>query len=156
MKKNKNLIQWFLVVGIAIGLIASFVFKEAEFSKENIEEVKKIKIGGEELRVELATTLEARTQGLSYRATLAEGDSMLFVFDQPGFYSFWMKDMNFPIDIIWIDEDLRVVYIKENAEPSSYPEAFTPSKKALYVLETVSGFSSENSLKEGDKVELSH
>ena len=75
---------------------------------------------------------------------------MLFVFDKPGQYPFWMKDMNFAIDIIWIGEDLRVVYIKKDARPELYPETYTPTENAKYVLEVPAGFSEKNNLKVGD------
>ena len=78
----------------------------------------------------------------------------IFVFDKSYKYSFWMKDMLFPIDIIWIGEDFSVVDITENAEPNSYPNLFTPREEALYVLEVNAGFSNEKGLKIGDKVEF--
>ena len=56
--------------------------------------------------------------------------------------------------MIWIGEDMNVVYIKNNAEPYSYPTTYGPQKDAMYVLETISGFSGKNNLKEGDKVEF--
>ena len=62
------------------------------------------------------------------------------MFDEAGIYAFWMKDMMFPIDIIWLDEGFRVVAIAENAAPSSFPNLFTPSSPAQYVLEVPSGF----------------
>ena len=80
---------------------------------------------------------------------------MLFEFAEPDFYGFWMKDMNYPIDIIWLSDDFRVVFIKENASPASYPETFMPSAPARYVLETAAGFSEKNNLKIGDKASFS-
>jgi uncharacterized membrane protein (UPF0127 family) len=77
---------------------------------------------------------------------------MLFVFDRPDTYSFWMKDMNFPIDIIWLSSDMKVVYTKKNARPELYPEIYIPKEKAKYVLEVVAGFSDKNNLQEGDSV----
>ena len=85
---------------------------------------------------------------------LKENEGMLFVFNHADKYSFWMKDMNFPIDIVWIGEDMHVVYIKKNALPTSYPETFTPNQDAKYVLEVISSFSEKNNLKVGDKVEF--
>ena len=105
----------------------------------------------------LAQSLEDRVLGLSGREKLDENEGLLFIFDSPGIYPFWMKDMNFPIDIVWIGEDSgewRVVYIKKNAMPDSYPETFSPDKNAKYVLETVSGFFEKNNLKIGDTVEF--
>lgn len=60
---------------------------------------------------------------------------MLFVFPQVGIYSFWMKDMNFPLDIVWIDENNTVVDRVINALPESYPKTFTPHASAARVLE---------------------
>jgi uncharacterized membrane protein (UPF0127 family) len=79
---------------------------------------------------------------------------MLFVFDKPSIYPFWMKDMNFPIDMIWIGENDEVVYIEKNAQPDSYPETFVSSQNAKYVLEVISSFSEKNNLKVGDRVEF--
>lgn len=114
-----------------------------------------VEIAGVKLKTDVVSSLEEKEKGLSGRNELKEDESMLFVFDSAGRHSFWMKDMNFPIDIIWIGEDLRVVYIKKNALPTSYPEIFTPNKDTKYVLEAVSSFSKKNNLKEGDEVEFS-
>ena len=60
-----------------------------------------------------------------------------------------MKEMNFPIDIIWLDENLKIVAIKENAMTESYPEVFTPSTPARYVLEVPAGFVQKNKISVG-------
>jgi hypothetical protein len=119
---------------------------------ERLEDIKQVKIAGQVLNVDLAITPEAQAEGLSSRGTLDKNEGMLFVFPQPGRYPFWMKDMNFPLDIIWIGEDLKVVYIQKNALPESYPESFTPEKNAKYVLEVSEAFADKNNLKEGDSV----
>src|SRR3989344_573955 len=75
--------------------------------------IKAIQIMGQNIRVNLATTDAAREQGLSGRENLKEEEGMLFVFDYPDKYSFWMKDMNFPIDMIWIIENKKIIYIKK-------------------------------------------
>jgi len=62
--------------------------------------------------------------------------------------------MNFPIDMIWIGEDMKVIYIKKNAEPESYPETFGPDANAKYVLEILAGFSDQNNLQVGDSAQL--
>ena len=114
----------------------------------------KIKIAGKILKVDLASTPETQEQGLSGRSGLEEDSGMLFIFDNPGKYAFWMKDMNFTIDMIWIGEDLSVIYIKENATPESYPGTFVSNKDAKYVLEVNALFSKKNNLKVGDKMEF--
>ena len=118
--------------------------------------IKAIQIMGQNIRVNLATTDAAREQGLSGRENLKEDEGMLFVFDYPDKYSFWMKDMNFPIDMIWIGENKEIIYIKRDARPESFPESYGPTADAKYVLEIVSGLSSKNNLKEGDKVEFKY
>lgn len=141
---KKNLFLLIIVLCAGFFLINYFPAK-----KENI---KYVKIAGQNIKVNLAATDKAREQGLSGRNDLKENEGMLFIFDHEGLYSFWMKDMNFPIDIIWINKDLKVVYIKKNALPESYPETYSPSENAKYVLEVVSDFSEKNDLKAGDSV----
>ncbi len=80
---------------------------------------------------------------------------MLFVFDKPGRYGFWMYGMKFPLDIIWIEESLRIVHIVENAQPcSNICETYEPPAEALYVIEVNAGFVEKYGLKVGDVVEI--
>jgi len=89
--------------------------------------------------VSIAETKEEHTRGLSGRENLDASTGLLFIFDQPDRYGFWMPDMYFPIDIIWIDADWRIVDIAESVPPDSYPKVFTPTTPALYVLEVNAG-----------------
>ncbi len=106
--------------------------------------------------VEVADNPLARTQGLSGRESLQEGEGLLFVFDRPGRHSFWMKDMNFPIDIIWLEGDGDVVHIEKDVRPDSYPQTFTPRLPARYVLEVNAGFTENQNIKVGDKAEFGY
>ncbi len=118
-----------------------------------------VNIAGQNLKVDLALTEAEQEQGLSGRQSLNENEGMLFVFDTPGKYAFWMKDMNFPLDIIWIGENMQVVYIKKNALPELYPETYGPGLNdgdAKYVLEVTAGFSDKNNLKVGDNVTFTY
>lgn len=105
-----------------------------------------LKINEIDLYVELADTPEKRAQGLSGRKELNHDRGILFVFDKSDAYSFWMKDMNFPIDIIWIGEDLKIADITRNVNPESYPKTFQPKKSAKYVLEVNAGWSLKNGI----------
>lgn len=118
------------------------------------EGVRYIIIAGQSIKVDLALTPAEQNQGLSGRSALLEDEGMLFVFDTPGKYSFWMKDMNFPIDMIWIGEDKKIIYVKKDARPELYPETYGPDTDASYVLEVVSGFADKHNLQIGDSVEL--
>ncbi len=114
-----------------------------------------LSIGSATVRAEIAETTEQRVRGLSGRVQLGKDEGMLFVFSVPGTYAIWMPDMNFPIDIIWLDENMNVVDIKEHATPESYPEKFKPNKPASYVLEVSSGYVKEKGIQVGTKVAIS-
>ena len=114
----------------------------------------KVIINGFELRVYLAVTNDQQIKGLSVKDHLKENEGMLFVYQQPSRQGFWMKDMKFPIDIIWLDNNGTVVYIKNSLQPCIMTFAFlcptyTPDKDSLYVLETGSGFSKKHGIKIG-------
>jgi len=113
-----------------------------------------VTVGSVKVLVDVADTPALREQGLSGRKSLEKGEGMLFVFDTPGIYSFWMKDMNFPIDIIWINQNKKIVYIKENVTPGSFPQAFASTENAQYVLEVPAGFSARNNVQVGDIIDL--
>lgn len=111
-------------------------------------------LGGQVVFVEIADTPTSQEHGLSGHKKLGADEGMLFVFVSPGEYGFWMKDMRFPIDIIWLDQNLRVADVWENAEPSSYPKIFTPRAPSQYVLEVPAGFFAKHQLKIGNILEI--
>lgn len=116
-----------------------------------------VMVNGLVLVADIAATDEQRTKGLSVKDSLAENEAMLFVFDNEAEHTFWMKNMKFPIDIIWIDTDKAVVHIEHNLQPCS-SELFCPTYKpiddSLYVLETVSGFAEKHDIVKGTKVDF--
>ncbi len=120
------------------------------------ENIKYVEIAGENIKVDLALTPDEQAKGLSGRGELKEQEGMLFVFEKPAKHVFWMKDMNFPIDIIWLNENREIVYIKTDARPELFPETYAPNENAKYVLEVVSGFSDKNNLKVGDQVQFTY
>lgn len=100
----------------------------------------------------VAKTDAAREKGLSGAKSLAENESMLFVFDVPGRWGMWMKDMHYSLDILWIDGAKKVVYIAERVAPSTYPKIFLPQKDALYVLELPAGYVQKHDVRVGQTV----
>ncbi len=152
--QNKNLVCNFFVVFIFFIAILFLVGKT-----DSTGNIKYVKITEQSIKVDLALTNTEQEQGLSGRSALKENEGMLFIFPKSGNYPFWMKDMNFPIDIIWIDEYKKVVFIEKNVLPESYPEIYGPSvyeQDAKYVLEIVSGFSAKHNLQVGDRVEFTY
>jgi uncharacterized protein len=96
--------------------------------------------------VSISDTPVLRKQGLSGRTTLPPNAGMLFMFDGPGTYSFWMKDMQFPLDIIWLSSDFRIVGIAEHISPATYPHTFQSPPHTQYVLEVNTGYAQAHSL----------
>lgn len=108
------------------------------------------------MTVELADTVEKQLLGLSGRESLPQNGGMLFIFSESHRYTFWMKNMNFPLDIIWI-KDGRVFEINANAQPEpgvkdSELKIFIPSQAVDRVLEVNAGWTSENNINPGDEV----
>lgn len=113
----------------------------------------KVAIGGETIFAEVAQTKESRRVGLSNHKSLESNQGMLFVWSEDKKQSMWMKGMDFPIDIIWISKDKKIVDYRKNVSPDSYPDySFRPEEKARYVLEVSSGFIDKMGLQVGDRV----
>lgn len=113
-----------------------------------------MKIAGVAVYASIADSWPERIKGLSDTPYLPPEVVKLFVFDSPGFHSIWMKDMNYAIDILWLDESGSIVSVVAGATPESFPELFTPTVPALYVVETAAGFVATHAITVGDKVEL--
>ncbi|MEX0668485.1 MAG: DUF192 domain-containing protein [Candidatus Saccharimonadales bacterium] len=120
----------------------------------NVSDVSLVEFDSVTVEVEIADTAESRSQGLSGRESLSDKEGMLFVFDQPGIHGFHMLDMNFAIDIIWIDSNLEVVDITHNLLPASYPEVITSPEPVKYVLEVNAGFTNQHDISVGDSLKL--
>lgn len=115
----------------------------------------KVEIGGKTVKVEIANDPAEMQKGLSGRESLEDGRGMLFVFGEQGQTAFWMKDMKFPLDIIWI-QDETIVDIAANLPPlaGDYVSTYSPRVPANYVLEVNAGFAAEHGIKEGDQVKI--
>ena len=101
--------------------------------------------------ITIADTDASRQKGLSDTASLSDDTGKLFMFDVPGNYGFWMKDMYYPIDIVWIGADWTVVDITANISPSTYPAVFYPKTDAQFVLEVNDGFTYTHGIVPGEK-----
>ncbi len=114
--------------------------------------VQTLTINGQSISVEVVSATPDLVRGLSGRESLAQNSGMLFVFPNSQKYGIWMKEMKFPLDIIWLSDDWEVVYVKEDARPESYPEVFTPTILSRFVLEVNSGFVKGRGIKVGNRV----
>jgi len=107
-------------------------------------------INGYNVTMAIASTDEQRIRGLSGSEKLNENQGMLFLFDKPSKQGFWMNKMNFPIDIVWLDSNNKVIHIEKQLEPCKIFLAcpvYNPQVDALYVVELRSGFADSHSIK---------
>ncbi len=140
-------IFWPIVLGLSVAAIISvFAFQTTSTAKLET------KVGTYSL--EIASTDELRERGLGGRSSLAANEGMIFVFDKPAVKCFWMKDMHFPIDIIWLDELKRVVHIETNVQPGTYPKQYCPNEKARYVIELKAGEAARSGIQAGQTLRV--
>ena len=115
--------------------------------------VKKACLGDACVVAEVADNPAAHRKGLMFRKSMPEDKGMLFIFRQAGPYGFWMKNTRFPLDIIWIDAQKKIVDIYPNAIPcKDVCNTYAPSASALYVLEVNGGFTLKHRVRIGDVV----
>lgn len=117
--------------------------------------VTQLEIHGHTFTVELAVTPEEKTKGLGYRDSLAEDTGMLFVYDHPEQYGFWMKGMRFPIDILWIS-DKTIVDITKNVPVATddFLPTYTPKLPVNQIFEINAGQSDGLGIQIGDTVKI--
>ena len=143
----------FAALAASIALVAGVMYLGYGL-KIPAPELLSVQIHEQTVRVYVADTEEERQKGLGGFAGLESGQGMLFVFPADGEYGFWMKDMRFAIDIIWIAADKTVVDMAENVSPDTYPNVFSPSEPARFVLELPAGAAKAYGLSIGDKIGL--
>lgn len=148
----------FLIMGIAKQEPSAALVQNA-LVQNNIPSPRLLLPNGAIISTEIVDTPALMSKGLSGRNSLAKNSSMLFAFSQEGFYDFWMPNMNFPIDIIWMDQNYQIVDVSPNVQPmpdKSLEELpkYRSSVPAQYVLETNAGFYQQYDLKVGDKLKL--
>ena len=116
-----------------------------------------LKAGNATVVADVSDTDILREQGLSGRTSLPDGTGMWFEFDTDGSYGFWMKDMDFSIDIVWVNASYTVVTVAANVSPDTYfkqspPEVFYPTTPARYVLELPAGYAAAHDIADGTRI----
>lgn len=135
-------------------LLLVVIFLVAIFSFITSSQACAFRLDDKCMKLERAAMPEARQHGLSNREYLPRHEGMLFIFNEPGEHCFWMKDMKFSIDIIWLDQDKKVVDIKENVAPDTYPNSFCPTSLSKYVVEVNAGVTRQAGLGVGSAIDL--
>ena len=109
------------------------------------------------MSAEIPVTGELMSRGLSVKDQLRENESMLFVYEEPLRHTFWMKDMKFPIDIIWLDSNGKIVHMEENLMPCTLVlicPSYAPDADSQYVLETTVGFALRHNISLGTNIKF--
>lgn len=112
------------------------------------------------LEVQIADSEPRRVRGLMFQEQLPYDEGMIFVFTEPGLYSLWMLNMQFPLDMIWFDQDGHVVHIEKNIPPCKTVVEITtcqsiiPDNVASYVLEVTAGFIDQNNITVDSKLTI--
>jgi len=144
------------VLGLTV--VIFFVILVISFVLQNNKSTQ-ISVKGQNFNVELAETSQEKQIGLSKTDNLAENEGMLFVFDEADYYSFWMRDMQFPIDIIFINGN-KVTTIISNALPPSETNGslttFQPKVKSDKVLEVNAGIAKKYKIEEGSIIDVNN
>jgi uncharacterized membrane protein (UPF0127 family) len=134
---------------ITIFLIFVFLF----FNMRKMKSVN-ILVNKIPMRVFVAEKQREQRIGLSSFSSIKENEAMLFIFKKNKNHVFWMKDMNFPIDIVWLDSNKKIIFIKEHALPSDYPDVYDPRMPSRYVFEFHDGFVRKNNLEIGSYIDF--
>ncbi len=112
-----------------------------------------VTIGETPFKVDVADTPAERERGLSHTPPQPPR-SMLFVFDYDERWGIWMKDMNYPIDVLWITADLQVAHVVPDMHPASFPRVYRSDMPVRYVLELPAGTIEAYNLAVGNQVAL--
>lgn len=134
--KWRSVTTYVAIIGAVLVLIALV----ASFVATNFKPTTSVGIAGANYQLWVADTLAEREQGLSGVTSLPKNGGMLFVFETERRWGIWMKDMQIPIDIVWLDADKKVVHIEPYVDPELDTNVtFLPDEAALYVIELASG-----------------
>ena len=147
---------FFISINVSLCIIQLFTFNQS-FAEEFVYSHAIVTTSTVEgIPVEVADTLKKRSLGLGKRASLKKGWGMLFVFEKRKPHRFWMKDMHFSLDIIWLDNH-RIVHIIHNAKPANSrdePKVMTSPVPVNFVLEIAAGRAAKLSLKTGQRMKF--
>lgn len=125
---------------VIVGLVLILVALVASYAYRNFQPSSELRVGSGVFNIQLATTDEARQQGLSGVDHLDANQGLLMAFPSDDEWGIWMKDMKIPLDIIWMDHEKKVIFIVTDASPDlGTSKTFKPKTPARYVLEVPAG-----------------
>ncbi|MGD0284368.1 MAG: DUF192 domain-containing protein [Candidatus Saccharimonadales bacterium] len=142
--------RWLVIIALALIILVLGLLSV----RTTPQKTTSLGLGGKNISLLVSKTTQQLETGLGNRASLPTNEGMLFIFNTPAIQCFWMKDMHFPIDIIWLSATKNILYIQPDVSPNTYPESFCPPFLAKYVIELNSGQAKEAGLINGNKLEF--
>ena len=140
------------IAAVIIGIVGLMTMP-SDIKLESVEfPMGTIKVDDIPLQVMIADTEPRRVRGLMFEDQLPFDQGMIFVFEESGLYSLWMLNMQFSLDMIWFDQDGKVVHIEKNIPPCKTAleittcQSIIPDVEAVYILEVTSGFVDKNNI----------
>lgn len=143
MDAQQKKFVFFLILAVIVGTLVG--------SKLLPPQQPRLRVGQAEVKIEIADTDEEKSRGLAGKDSLAEDEGMMFVFDQPGQYGFWMKGMRFALDFVWIRQG-RVVEVSESVSAEDQTQVYQPKEPIDTMLEVNAGWAARHGVKVGDDV----
>lgn len=139
--------KWVGPLIVSLAVIAGGAFLVYRMNQDQAS----LQLSGERYHISVMRTPDQLQKGLSGSESLPQGEAMVFVFPRDDKWGIWMKDMNYAIDIVWLNSDREVVHLVQNAEPSSYPDTtFRPGINTRYVIELPGGTIERTGITVGD------
>jgi uncharacterized membrane protein (UPF0127 family) len=142
-------------MGLLIALVFVFAAAVAGFTLwAGQSKTETLHVSNRSFKLEVADSAQTAALGLGDRSSLGQDQGMLFVLSGNNSACFWMKDMSFPLDIIWFNAQKRVVHIAQSVSPDSYPHSFCPPQPAKYVIELNAGIVKSLDIQEGQTLQF--
>src|SRR3989344_4269393 len=151
MRVKSTLLKPAIIFIVLVWFAVAGALKYSKTSSSHYERAL-ISIANASLSVDIPLTRAGFSRGLGGRDALAENEGMLFLCLPDPYQKFWMKEMSFPIDIVWIDERFTVLGVTHRVSPESFPDVFTPARPAAHVLEVNAGVAEKYGITAGAMV----
>ena len=150
---------WLSILTTAFCLAISYPFVPGFAEPSEKETLVRVTTpAGAVILAELADTTKKRATGLMHRNSLPHDRGMLFTFPEPQLWTFWMKNTNIPLDILWMDGHKKIVHIERNVPACHLPgnacPQYQPNYKSVYVLELAAGAAEALRLEKGTKLKF--
>lgn len=148
--RTEHKLVWVGMIGI-IGLLVMFV----AYSFWPSENTTTVAVGPKTFHAQIAATEEAREVGMTEWVTIREDQALLMVYESDGVWPIRTRDMQFPVDIVWIGRDKRVAFVAQNAKPSA-TTTYRPGGKSRYVLQLAGGTALRYNISTGKQVNFTY